>query len=383
MQGKQVSKVDGDEIEINEIFLILWKRKWLIIGISGVFILTASFFSLMQPKIYKVSMVITPGIIEVTSDGKYVYLDSPDNIKAKIESNAYIFRIGKKMKLRPNEYGIKVKAVIPRSSNIINAYTEFPENKTHFGIKWMQQLLTELQVDYAWDLQRKKDEFDRQISMKENQIHDIEIQRKDMDKMISIKKTLMSEKKAQIAILRERLRIYDQRAKDLLQDMRIAKNNSESLIRQRGELLKYEPAKNDGSSVANLMYSTTIQQNVSFFNELKNQLNEQKIEKENQRTILKTLEKDAEMFQFEIERLELEQLETLQSKIKAIQIDIKDLYNKSKQIQNIKTISEPIVSFYPVRPKTSLIIFIGFVGGALIGIILAFILEYNSRMIKP
>jgi uncharacterized protein involved in exopolysaccharide biosynthesis len=376
MQDRQDREIYEDVIDFREIFSELWTRKWLIMGIAFLAVLIAVLYSYTHPKIYKVSMVIEPGIVDISADGKYVYLDSPDNIKAKIESNAYLSRIGKIMQLKPDDLDIRIEANIPKNSNIIKAYSEFPADKAQFGVRLMQQLLAELQVDYARDLERKKDEFDKQILMRQNQIKDIEIQRKDLDKKISIKKSLMTEKKAQIDLLKGSFSIYEQREKDLMQDLKEVKNNAEKLILQRDELLKQDPSKKDGTGVANLMYSTTVQQNVSFFNELKNQLNQQKIEKENQKSYLKALEKDVEELRFETERLQLEQTEALQSQINAIQIDIKDLQNKVKHIQNIKTISEPAVSHRPIKPRPVRNIVLALFGGLLLGVIFVLFSQY-------
>ena len=371
-----------DEIDLGEIFSALWRRKWLIVGITFIAVLVAVLYSLLHPKIYNVSMVLEPGIVDVTSDGKYIYLDSPENLKAKIESNAYLIRIERILKLKPIDLDLKIQANIPKNANIIMISSEFPTDKTGFGIKLMQQLIKELQGDYAQDLERRKDDFEKQILMKQNDIKDVEIKRKDLEKQISIKKSLMTEKKEQIGLIKGSFSIYEQREKDLFQDLKEVKDNSEKLIQQRDDLLKHENAKKESAGVADLMYSTTVQQNVSFFNELKNQLNQVKIEKENQKSYLRTIEKDVEELRFEIERLQLEQSEVLQSQINAILIDIKDIQNKIKHIQNIKTISEPSISFHPVKPKTLLNIFVGLFGGAILGIFLTFILEYTSKIKK-
>ena len=42
-----------------------------------------------MPKIYRIETVIRPGILSFIEDGKTVYIDTPDNIKALIETGAF------------------------------------------------------------------------------------------------------------------------------------------------------------------------------------------------------------------------------------------------------------------------------------------------------
>src|SRR5208337_4507179 len=163
MQDKQNDVIYGDEIDLREMLTTIWKRKWLIAGIIFICVLFAALYSLYQPKIYKIFMVIEPGIIDVTADGKYNYLDTPENIKGKIESNAYLPRILKALHLTPEDMDFDFTVGIPKSANVLVVSSEFQKNKTDFGLKILRQLLVEMQYDYAREVGRKKDEYRKQI----------------------------------------------------------------------------------------------------------------------------------------------------------------------------------------------------------------------------
>lgn len=378
MQEKRNIEIYEDELDLREIFLTLWRRKWLIARITFAVVLVTALYSIIHPKIYEVFMVVEPGIIDVTTDGKYDYLDTADNIKGKIESDSYLQRILKALHLTPNDMDFKFKANIPRNANVLVVSSEFQANKTDFGLQVLHQLLSELQNDYAREVRRKKDEYQKQILMKKNQLSEIEIQRKDLDQQIGIKQGLSREKSEQIKLIISKLSICERRESDLLNDLKEVKGNTQRITSQRDQILKQTSVNNE-NGIADLLYSTTIQQNVAFFNELKNQINLNRIERENYKSNIKDLEKDINEIKLEVERLKLKQSEELKSKIEAIGIELEDLQNKISQIQNIKTISEPTVSSHPVRPKIYLNIFMALIGGSILGIFLALILEYASK----
>ena len=375
MSESQDKDLYHDEIDLREFFLTLWRSKWPIMGITFSFVLIAALYSFYAPKVYGVFMVVEPGIIDVTADGKYTYLDTSENIKGKIESNAYLPRILKSLRLHPDEMDIDFKATVPRNANVLIVSTEFTENKTNFGLQILRQLLVEMQSDYAKEVRRKKDEYQKQILMKQNQLNDIEILRKDLDQQIGIKQGLVKEKRDQIKLLSSMISIGEQRESDLLNDLKEVIGNTQRITLQRDQMLK-QGAANKESGMTDLLYSTTIQQNVVFFNALKNQVNQTRIEKETHKSNIKKLENELNENEREIERLRLKQKEELKSKGDALGIEIADLQNKITQIQNINTISEPTVTHRPIKPRPVRNIAIALFGGLFVGVIFVLFSKY-------
>jgi LPS O-antigen subunit length determinant protein (WzzB/FepE family) len=375
MDERQDKEIYNDEIDLREFFLTLWRSKWPIMGITFSFILIAALYSLLAPKVYGVYMVVEPGIIDVTADGKYTYLDTSDNIKGKIESDAYLPRIVKSLRLNSDEMDIDFKATVPRNANVLIVSTEFPKNKTNFGMQILRQLLVEMQSDYAQEVRRKKDEYQKQILMKQNQFSDIETLRKDLEQQIGIKQGLVKERREQIKLLSSMISISEQRESDLLNDLKDVKGNTQRMAVQRDQMLKQGVA-NKESGMTDLLYSTTIQQNVVFFNELKNQVNQTRIEKETHKSDIKKLENELNENEREIERLRLKQKEELKSKSDALGIEIADLQNKITQIQNIKTISEPTISHRPIKPRPVRNIALALIGGLFMGVIFVLFSKY-------
>ena len=187
-----------------------------------------------------------------------------------------------------------------------------------------------LQNDYVKIIEHGKGDYDRQIEFKLN----------------SIGKT-----HNEIKLQQANLKNIRQMKEELLAEIKGVKENTEKIIQQRDTLLK---DKNSGEDISLLLYSTTIQQNVAYFNQLNTQIydfrtGEKKIEAESNR---------------------------LSKNIDDIKSEINILGLKKGLISNIKVIQEPEVSLYPVKPKKKQIVLLSVVVGLFFMIFLAFFIEY-------
>lgn len=364
-----------DEIDLREIFLILWRHKWIIFLITGFIVLFTTIYTVSSSKVYSVYVVMEPGVIDIASNGNYVYLDSVSNIKARLDSDAYKQRLIKSMSLNPLKDGVDFKVDLPGKANIIKVSCDVPENRIDYGIRLLEQLVKELQTDYKVDVQRKKQDYENKILLKKNKINALNLEKKDIEKKIAIKEKSIKEKYGKIGIQEESLKIVDQRITDLIHELKGVESNTQNIIQQRDKLLK-RPVQNPEYGISDLLYSTTIQQNVAFFNTLKDQISNLRMEKENTKAVLQTLEKEIDELKLEIERMKIEMNEGIQTEIEGVQIEINELNNNIGQIQNLKTISEPSSTIYPVKPNTKLNIILSLFIGLLVSIFIVFFLEY-------
>jgi len=77
-----------DEIELMDYLLVLWRWKYLILTGTIIFGLAAAVISFSLPKtpaMYRVEMVLEPGVKKINKDGNKVYIDSPSSLKSIIE----------------------------------------------------------------------------------------------------------------------------------------------------------------------------------------------------------------------------------------------------------------------------------------------------------
>ena len=57
-------QVQDDEIDLRELFTVIWQGKWLIIAITAVFAIGSVVFAIMQPNIYKSEALLAPAAEE-------------------------------------------------------------------------------------------------------------------------------------------------------------------------------------------------------------------------------------------------------------------------------------------------------------------------------
>jgi len=226
-----------DEIELIDILRVIWKWKYLILAGTVVCGVIAAIISLNMAKIYSIDMVLRPGILSVGEEGKNVYIDSPQNIKALIESGIFDDDILDYLKNNnadniPEE--LRFKVAIPKQSDTIKVQYETSDIKQ--GID-LQNHLSKL-------LLKSKAE--------------------------SIKKTILSYKR--------NVKNIEKRIKELTSEIELIKNNTTDLIKERNKLLSNSPKENNVLSA--LLYSNTIQQNLKLSNNYQNEINEYKIKKE-------------------------------------------------------------------------------------------------------
>ncbi|WP_126167422.1 Wzz/FepE/Etk N-terminal domain-containing protein [Shewanella khirikhana] len=61
--------VNSDEIDLREVFSVIWEGKWLIIAITAIFATGSIIFAINQPNIYKAEALLAPASSEGSSGG--------------------------------------------------------------------------------------------------------------------------------------------------------------------------------------------------------------------------------------------------------------------------------------------------------------------------
>ena len=365
-----------DEIELIDLLRVLWKWKWIIILITFGCMLAAGVFSFMMPKIYEVSATIEPGVIGVDENGHPISLNSTANIKGKIENGVYNSRILNRLNMDPQETQLEFKVAIPKNTKLIKISSEWEQDKIVISTKVLDQLVTEVSHDYEKIIRARKEDIDKQVMTKENEIAKIETQRKDMDKQALLKLGEIQGKENQIGLQKAILKNMRDRKTELTQEVKQVKNNTEGLIEQKNRVLE---DKSEGDSVSLLLYFSTVQQNVAYFNELSNQLNDLKSNEKKIAAKIEKLKQDISDINTGIERLKIQKAEGLQAKINNIHAEIARLNIKKGYIENIKLACEPEVSMFPIKPKKKLNIALAGVVGFMLAVFIAFFAEYIKK----
>ena len=219
-------------------------------------------------KIYSIEMVLTPGVIKIEKNQK-IYIDSADNIKAFIESGALNNKILSQIDTPtsekvPDKIEFKVK-LLPNSNMIKVAY----ENADiDYGIRLLNLEKELLLGKYSQFVKYYRKEIEIQLNARNSERE----------------KFLMSQNSIKI-----NLRNFEKRIKDLSSEIESLNKNTDHLIGDQQKFLS-KPKGENGILTA-LVYSNTIQQNMSLVNDYKNQLNSYEIKLEGEKQKLTESEK--------------------------------------------------------------------------------------------
>ena len=293
-----------DEINLRDYINVILKYKWLIIAIVLSSTIIAGILSFSKPKVYEVSMAIEPGYIGITGQGKYIYIDSAENIKIKVEQGVFNSRIVNTVGLDDKKAKLKFDVNNTKNSELLLVTLKKVEDETTAGINMLNQLYVELSESYKEIVEFKKNSIDREMSIIFNSIGDY---------------------KNDILLQQEKLKILKQKEESLIAKISKVNINTTELYSDRGNVLNRE----DEKAIVVLVFTSIIQQNISYFNQLNNQL-------------------------FSLREKE----EGITNQIKKIENDIKNLTTKRENldlsksyIHSVKLIQEPEVSSNPVAPR--------------------------------
>lgn len=321
-----------DEVEFIDILKIFWRWRRSIVAGTLLCVLVTGVISALLPKIYRISMVIRPGIIGINKDTDNVYIDSTENIKALIKAGTFDSRILKAFSASYPKNNIgKINWSLSSEANTNTILVSYDTDHIEQGIFLLNSLYKNLVIYYEKEVTKHKKKYELKIEEINN----------DLLKANSI----ISSQKIQLANDQERVGEIEKEID------RIARNTN-YLIAERDLFLK-EAAKGD-SALSAVIYTNTIQQNISYLDLLKGQ----------KTSLLNTISKE----KAEIKNLGHD-MALGQEKINQIEFN-------ANAVQNIQQLLSPIQSFQPIKPRIFLNVVLSFMVGLMGMIFAAFFLEY-------
>lgn len=226
---------EEDTIELIDYLRVVWKWKWVIVIFTIACAIAAAIISFSMPMIYEVSAIIEPGVVDIDPSGRFIYLDSPSNIKSKIDSHAYNRKICERLNADAKKLNLKFKTVQPRNSNTLKISLE--ANDTNRSIQALSLLFHELVGEYQHYIDSRKSELDQKIAMNRCQLNVSAGEKKYLEKEITTMKA-----------------------------------NTNRIIEERNMLLK--KGGSDPDKLSLLIYTNIIQQNMAHNNDLNKRLGE-------------------------------------------------------------------------------------------------------------
>lgn len=325
-----------DEINLIDYLRVLWKWKWFIMAGTLIAAIIAAVISFQMPKFYEISTVIKPGVAGIKDDGGFIYIDSVANISGTINEGIYKRRIEEALHLDPLKTWVNFKSVVVRNTKLIKITSRCEEEDIVFGMKAINRLLRFLSDDGQY-IEQKKTDHGMQLYTKQYELKQIETRRE---------------------FLKDALKNTKRRMERLNKEADSVKINTRNLTKQRDLLLKKGKTEDEMSF---LLYSTTIQQNLTYLNQVSNQ-------------IFNLIEREKEA---------LREIEDIKGNIDIIKAEIASLNNIKEMISGIAVIQEPEVSLHPVKSKKKQIILLSVVVGLFFMIFLVFFIEYIKNASKP
>jgi capsular polysaccharide biosynthesis protein len=320
-----------DELGLMDYLNIIWKRKWLIIIPTLVLVVAVGIYSFLQPKKWEVDAIISPSKFFIqTEQGTFqeVLFSDPEQIASQINQNTYSNLVSSELEIDIREFP-RIKAENLRGTKLIRISTR--EKDPEKAKLILHSLLNHL-----------KKQLDDKVEIEIKGI-DTQIKSREIENLRIIEEIKSYQKK---------LNIVTQRIKEIEKEKDGVKTRIEALEEEQRLNLKKEN-RNESESLAMLLYSNVIQENLKYHNELIELLSQKKIEEEN---------------------INLE-IENKENRIKQLENEINNLNERKGRMDNTQFIKEPTSSIHPVSPQKTLNILAAVITGITIFTMLAFLIE--------
>jgi len=323
------------EIELIDFINIIWKRKWLIIIPSLFLVILIGALSFLLPKKWEVDAIIQPSkFIIRTEQGQFeeIIPVMPKQIANQINQKAYNNIIADELKIDIINFP-NLKAVNIQDTNLVQV--SIREQDTEKAKRILQALFEHL-----------KTQLDDKV----------DVETKSIDSSIKSLETEKLRIEEEIKLTNNKLNIVKQRKEEIEKEMSDTRKRVKELEEEQRLYLKKQ-TRSESESLAMLLYSNEIQQSLMNYNTLNELLTNKRLEEED--------------INLEIEKKE--------EKIKQLGIQITDLNDRKRRIDNARLIKKPTASLSPVTPNKKLIVAVTGIIGLLIFTMLAFFLEYIEK----
>lgn len=388
-----------DQIDITDILRIIWKWKYFIFCGTLLCALVAAIISLTVKKIYRVGMVIRPGIINIIEDGDNIYIDSAQNISAVVEAGTFNNQILKSIK-NPNSDGLPMafnfQASIPDNSNTIKI--SYDTDNIEQGLNLLDNLGKALLERYSEYVEYYKRDYDIKIQLKYSQMtkitNNISTVKSDISTAQSgneneIKKISneISAIKAKRDSKKDQIKNIKQRISDIRLDINSIKKNTDLLFEERNKFLATK--KNDDNILSSIIYTNTIQQNIGYSDSLKGTISDLNYKIYQEIAAIENLEnkiRNLEVKKDNLKKQTKSKIENMKSQAKNLEAEkkyllekVKNLEYKKDSIQNIQILQTPTGDPFPIKPNKRRIVMLSGAAGFILILFLVFLWEFISK----
>ena len=335
-----------ESIDLMEYVNIAWKRRWQIIIPTAVLAILAAVASFLLPKVWEVDALIIPSKFMTqsqTGEFKIVLVVEPKQIAGQISGGAYSALIAAELNIPEREFP-DIKAENIRDTNLVRVSVR--EKNPQTGRQILASLFNHLKSEFDKKIDVEISSLNNQIEMTKNKI-------RDLDLNIESRKIEKEKTKKDIESDKNKYLIAEKRIGSIQDEMKSVKTRVAELdVLQKKNMAE----KKEGTeTLALLLYSNEVQQNLRYLNTLDETLSAERVNIENLTYSMKS--KEQQLLQID------NQISQIQNNINNANNDIKLLADKKGRIDYTQLIKDPTPSFNPVSPKKKQNVLIaGFLG---------------------
>ena len=364
----------NEEVELIDYLRVLWKYRFWIIGTTMLAALAALFISFLLPPVWEVSIVLEPGRFgsdvfghDATSrpTGKIYLVDSSENVKTKILQGSYDTQV-RALSGWPLDKKIKWEVDVQTGTSAVKASLEVKDKE--LGLRALKVLISSLEKEFTERLEPfLKGELEQNIIRSKE---DITKARKDIESVQTERDANLAKLQDELKKLRKEIILLKQRESELSQEEENVRRNTGLLLSKRDGLI--EGGQNKSDPLALVLYTTSLQQNIAYSNQLATQLNDV-------RRLIEDKESGINKAEIEMVRIKEDasiRVKKLEADIQKISSSIEEYEERKKFAKPIEIIQPPTVSYKPVKPKKLLNGAIAGILGLVVSILGSFFVEY-------
>jgi len=354
--------MNGQEPSLMDFLLVVWKRKWQILLPSISLAVLAGLVSFVFPRNYEIDSIIRPSMIfSVNQQGNFqeVMVVDPKQVAGQINQKSYDRLIASQLKIDIAGFP-RLRAENLRDTQLIRI--SLRDDNVGEASAILLALFKHLEIDFNRKIEVEIKSIDAQVKGNE-----YEINKKDLDiKSLEIEQV---KNRDEIQSAANKLKISGQKYESLSQEMKSVRKRIDSLEAQQGEVYKAQPE--GATAISLLLYSSEVQQNLRYYNDLDEKLSTERMAQEDYKLAMKSAEQQIKQLTTEIDRLRTE-IENLQNTISL-------LNEKKARIDYAQLIKEPTPTVFPVSPNKPFLVLVAGIVGLIFFTPLAFLLEYLKK----
>jgi|GEM_PF-1372466 len=325
-----------DEISLLDLWLVLVKRKKLLLSIVLLVLFLGVVFALMMPRQYNYSTAIEIGAMSYDGSNRPVYIESPSSLLAKINKSYIPLIIQTYIENHPESRAIpQIKAQLEKNSNILFIDLKGEEKFGEAYIELLNTLVVSVQQDHhRISLLKRKD-----LELSKNKVKNVMFMLKEDEKLLLSQSKRLDKKK-------------------LLLEGRI--NESRDLLRSSAKIKQsaIKEVGTEGQAISLMMVDSEMRKDREVLADLEEELY---IELENTREIM------------------MNQLTENRQKQARQNEELEKITMQQDNLLETRAITRPLRSIKPVGTGKTLIVIISLFIGVFLALFIGFFSEFLEK----